>query len=702
MKKGLILFMLLCLAAAATAPYSAIAAEPGVNSGTKSGATSYTTPISDTDTTLDGNVSYKQQFFQVPAYWNVGQVKIALDYKASPLAQDKLSSVTISVNGTAVTSFRPVASESARQRMVVEVPVSALIKGTNTLTIQGHIVSGDEQVQICTATYYADKWFQIYKSSSIIVGYSPLPLANAIAGFAARFTGLDTLARQDNAIAVPKDADASELEAAVYALSGLAKSGGTGTKGIPLLAYGIDDKDIAGKKLVVAVAMRDRLPASLRGLIPDAALSDKAVIRLVDANGQPTLVVTSDNAGLLVKAGRLIGNASLLEQLSGPVKEVTENTEVASPVPDVTKIVNLTDVGDQITGASHRTKDYYVALPANRSVAEASKLSLQFRYAKNLDFDRSLVTVLVNGKPIGSKKLTEALADGDRLNLTIPKNMNLSGNFTITAAFDLEVKNATCVLPQDQMPWAFIDTDTVLKLNTKDRTELLFNNYPYPFLRDGIYNQVGVVLPKTRDGNTYRTIGNLFNLLGQYAEGNAGEVRFFGPDASADALKDRNVIAIGSYADNPVIRSVNGNLYFKYNASGTGFESNEKMSIDEDYGKRLGSLQLIVSPYESGHGLLAVTGADSRYVYLASKLIANESTMWKVYGDGAVTDMDGNIHAYRFKLEAAPDQPSAVADILNRGDVLAFTVAAVSVMLLVLLSLILLIRKHRRKRRDVK
>lgn len=702
MKKGLILFMLLCLAAAASAPYAAMAAEPGVNAGVNSGATSYTTPISDTDITLDGNVSYKQQFFQVPAYWKVGQVKVALDYKASPLAQDKLSSVTVSVNGTAVTSFRPVASESARQRMVVEVPVSALIEGTNTLTVQGHIASGDEQVQICTPTYQADKWLQIYKSSGIIVGYTPLPLASAISDFAVRFTGLDTLARQDNAIAVPKDADASELEAAVYALSGLAKSGGAGAKGVPLLAYGIDDGEIAAKKLVVAVAKRDRLPANLRALIPDASLGDKAVIRLVDANGQPSLVVTSDNAELLVKAGKLIGNAALLAQLSGPVKEVTENTEVASPAPSITKLISLTDAGDQITGVNHRTKDYFIALPANRSVAEASKLSLRFRYAKNLDFDRSLVTVLVNGKPIGSKKLTEALADGDSLNLTIPKNMNLSGNFTITAAFDLELKNDSCMLPQDQMPWAFIDADTMLQLNTKDRTELLFNNYPYPFLRDGIYNQVGVVLPKTRDGNTYRTIGNLFNLLGQYAEGNAGEVRFFGADVTADQLKDRNVIAIGSYADNPVIRDANKNLYFKYDAAGTGFVSNEKMSIDEEYGKRIGSLQLIVSPYESGHGLLAVTGAESRYAYLASKLIASESTLWKVYGDGAVTDMDGEIHAYRFKIEAAPDQPSAVADILDRGDVLAFTVAAVSVLLLVLLSLILLIRKHRRKRRDVK
>ncbi|CAI6081662.1 cellulose biosynthesis cyclic di-GMP-binding regulatory protein BcsB [Cohnella sp. JJ-181] len=698
MKKCLMLFMLLCLAAAAVAPYAARAAEPSSNPG----ATSYVTPISDTDTTLDGSVSYKQQFFQVPAYWKVGQVKVALDYKASPLAQDKLSSVTVSVNGTAVTSFRPVASESARQRMVVEVPVSALIEGTNTLAIQGHIVSGDEQVQICTPEYYADKWFQIYKSSSIIVGYTPKPLASAIADFAARFAGLDTAAEQDRAIAVPRDADPRELEAAVYALSGFAKSSGTGGKGIPLLAYGLDDGDIAGKKLVVAVALRDRLPAALRSLVPDAGLGDKAVIRLVDANGQPTLVVTSDNAGLLIKAGRLIGNAALLEQLSGPVKEVTERTEVASPVPDVTKIVKLTDVGDQITGAYHRTKDYFVTLPANRSVAEASKLSLRFRYAKNLDFDRSLITVLVGGKPIGSKKLTEALADGDSINLTIPKNLNLSGNFTVTAAFDLELKNASCMLPQDQMPWAFIDADTVLQLNTKDRTELLFNNYPYPFLRDGIYNQVGVVLPEARDADTYRTIGNLFNLLGQYAAGNAGEVRFFGPDASADALKDRNVIAIGSYADNPVIRKANDSLYFKYDAEGTGFVSNEKMSIDEDYGKRIGSLQLIASPYEPGHGLLAVTGADSRYAYLASKLIADESTMWKVYGDGAVTDMDGNIHAYRFKLEAAPDQPSAVEDILEREDVLAFTAAAVSVLLLVLLSLILLIRKHRRKRRDEK
>jgi hypothetical protein len=247
------------------------------------------------------------------------------------------------------------------------------------------------------------------------------------------------------------------------------------------------------------------------------------------------------------------------------------------------------------------------------------------------------------------------------------------------------------------MPWAFVTKDSLLQLKTKDRTDLLFNNYPYPFLRDGVFNEVAVVLPKESDSNTYLSVSNLFNLLGQYAEGNTGNVVFYNDEVAEETLKTHNVIAIGSYQNNKVIRGINDHLYFKYDSAGNGLLSNEKMSIESNYGTRLGSLQLLNSPFEAGHGLLAVTAADPQYYQLASKLIASSEMTWRISGDGATIDRDGNINAFRFKQDAVQDRPSAISSIAERTDVLYFTVAAGLVLVLVLVSIILLFRKYRKR-----
>jgi hypothetical protein len=402
---------------------------------------------------------------------------------------------------------------------------------------------------------------------------------------------------------------------------------------------------------------------------------------------------------MLKKAGRFIGNPALMEQLQGSSKLVDESTEVNTPAQSISRYFPLTDSGDKLTGPSHREKSYFITLPSNRSIAEASKLSLDFRYATNLDFDRSMVTVLVNNVPIGSKKLSAELAGGDNLELTIPKNLGISGNFTITTAFDLEIKNAVCTGNQDQMPWAFVSKDSVLQLNTKDRTDMLFNNYPYPFLRDGSFNRVAVVLPQTQDNYTYAALSNLFNLMGQFATSNTGEIRFYTDDVKDSELKDRQIIAIGSYADNRYIRENNDKLYFQYDKQGEGFLSNEKISIEEGYGKRIGTLQLIDSPYGKGHGFLAITGSSSEYVYLASKLVGNAGSLYKIFGDGAMVDKDGEVHAFRFKKEAVSEAPAVVTQVLERGDVVSFMIAFMLVLALVLVSLVLLVRKHRKKRR---
>ncbi|MEK5240285.1 cellulose biosynthesis cyclic di-GMP-binding regulatory protein BcsB [Paenibacillus sp. FSL L8-0470] len=662
------------------------------------GRLTYETSFTATDTALSGSSSM-QQNFTIMDYWNVDELKINLHFQVSQITEEQISSVTLSLNGSPFYSFRPSLQNNGEQSLSVSAPKGFLREGSNTLSIQGYLRTTTADDQICYVDNKQGSWLHLFNTSSIAVMYTPKALTGGISDFTERFSGIDTLNSNKSLIAIPENASGSELESATYALSGLVKGNTLEDRTIPLLPYREDT--IKDKSFVVVVAMYDHVPAGLKKLLSSTEdLSTHALVQLVQTDTRPTLVVTSKDESLLIKAGRLLASQELLSQISSEVKAVDAATEVADPAYSISSNVTFAETGDKLTGPNHQERTYFVSLPSNRSIADSGKISLDFRYAQNLDFERSLVTVSINNTPIGSKKLTKELANGDTLNVSVPQSLNISGNFSVTVAFDLEMASAVCTPNTEQMPWAYIGKESAMHLNTKDRTELLFNNYPYPFLRDEIYNHVAVVLPAEMDDYSYQSLGNVFNLLGRYAGGNTGDIHYYTDDVGADNLKNNNIIAIGSYKNNKVIRDNNDKLYFRYNTDGSTLLSNEKMSIEEKYGAEIGTLQLVNSPYENGRGLLAVTGVNPEDYYLASKLISTEKDKWKVYGDGVILDKDGNVGAYRFKTITGAAKDSVLKQITARSDVLGFVVAVVLVVTLVLVALLLLLRKHFRKRGD--
>ncbi|WP_052759572.1 cellulose biosynthesis cyclic di-GMP-binding regulatory protein BcsB [Paenibacillus sp. DMB20] len=657
----------------------------------------YEAPLTSNHVSLSGVTAARSLYIQVEDYWNVSDLTLHLDYQATQLAKGEISSATLAMNGTKFYSFRPVTDKQKKQTLTVSVPKDLLVPGSNTLSIEGYIITNLPD-RMCVPVEKRDNWLELYESSYSTITYTKKDGAGSIRTFNQQFVGLDTLKEKKSAIGVPDNGTSSELEAAVYALSGFAKSNRSEDHTIPMLPF--QDPKLDRHEMVVIVALYENLPDGWKQALGQVNVRNKALIRIVSKDNQSALVVTSEDPALLEKAGRLIGNQALVNQLDGTEKWVDANTNVKTPDITVSRDVTLTETGDKLTGMMHQEKSYFVTLPANRFIAEASKIRLDFRYSDNLDFDRSLVTILINDTPIGSKKLTKELSNQDQLTLTIPKNLEISGNFTVTAAFDLELKSAGCIELQDQMPWAYITKDSLLQLNTKDRTDLLFNNYPNPFLRDASFNKVAVLMPDKMDSYNYLAIGNLFHLLGKYAEANTGEVTFFRDrEMPAESeLKQYNLISIGSYKEHSWLQKHNGKLFFKYGSDGAGLVSNEKMSIEEDYGKRIGTLQLMESPYAPGYGWLAVTGASSKYNYLASNLLATDKAKWKAHGDGVVTDADGNVEAFRFKKQAGQEGNRLIDRITERGDVMRYAVVLGLVFIMVIVSLVFLVRKYRKKR----
>ncbi|MBF2606041.1 cellulose biosynthesis cyclic di-GMP-binding regulatory protein BcsB [Listeria seeligeri] len=674
---GLLVFAILCLC------------RPDVFAADKTYQT-----VFGTDKTAQGKFTTTKQNFTIENYWDVSSAKAKLVYTITQLNEKEISTMTLKINDVAFYSFRPDKTDKGTRQMEVEIPKDKLKKGVNVLSVESFVYT-DLPDGRCTIDDTPANWLQFDKTSAVNVTYSDKAFKQTIADFGERFTGIDTVKSQQGAVAVLENAGDTELGAALEGLSGFSSANTLEDKNIPFGKYE-EAKTRDGKNYIALFSSYDNLPTAIKSQIKaDKKLETQALFQVVTAGNTNTLVVTSKSNDALKKAGKLIANQNYLSQLGTNSKWLTTDEKIDTPANNVDKNTKLTTSGDKLKGIGHVTQDYFISMPANRSASTGTEVSLDFRYAQNLDFEHSLVTILVNGKPIGSQKLSTKKANGDKVTFQIPSDLNVKGDFSVTVAFDLVLTNNYCGFISDsEIPWAYITPESTINLNTTEETDLLFEQYPYPFVADGDFNNAMVVVPDKLTTEDTDSLANIFNLLGRFHDGNRGSLTAVHAENWDKAKKDANVIAVGTMNNNPVIKNANDDLYFQYDKTGSYFLSNEKISIENNYGKGLGSVQLIKS---EGMQILAVTGPGTTQTELGSELIASKANLAEIYGDGAIVDNDNTIHSYRFKKAADTQDESFGTKISNNKEVTVFGAFALLTVVLLGVAVLLILRKYRRK-----
>ncbi|MGC3362636.1 cellulose synthase, partial [Enterococcus faecalis] len=90
---------------------------------------------------------------------------------------------------------------------------------------------------------------------------------------------------------------------------------------------------------------------------------------------------------------RYLANYELMTQTDKEETTVDENTDTFSSTLEFDGNYPLTSTGDKLEGAYLQELTYFVNLPVERNNANGSRVHLHFKYAENLVFDSSLVTV---------------------------------------------------------------------------------------------------------------------------------------------------------------------------------------------------------------------------------------------------------------------------------------------------------------------
>lgn len=639
------------------------------------------------DSYLKGTSDRMETTFSV-GEWLVKDVQLTLVYSASQFIDNTKSSFTVLVNGVrCVTEAQP-STYGERSQIKLTLPSSELKLGINTLAIEADILTTGTAPD--TAGSIASGWFNVFKDSTIALAYEPLNQVTTIKEFYKKFISMESLDFKHSAVALPKNPTDLELESAIRAMAGISQNTEKYFQNIELAAAD-NLSELSGYKNILYIAGYDTLPPDIKNLLLDwhkARAENGAVVALVKSGTQNILVVTGKDEAALSNATRMLASDEMMMQMNFTSRSVLAGEGFELIPEPFEQYRQLTPTGTRLEGEAVQSANYYIEFPYNRSITDESQLYLVFRYGDNLDYERSLMTVYINETPVASKRLSSGGAARDEVTFYIPTDIAVTGNFVLRVAFDLRLGAGG-----GAAPWAFVSPESTLKINSASQPFLVFENYPSPFIKDGIFNELLVVLPQVPSPADLTILGQTSLLFGQYMEsvgGNLTVVR----DGDIFDIKGKNVISIGSYGSNNYTQSLNKSLFFQFSEDASYLLSNEKMVLDPTFSKDAGTVQLLESPSDKDNAILVVTGATDTGMQEAASYLRTPDYAWKVFGDGFITDME-KIYNFKFKDDNVKSL-SVPSKLRMREDLTLLLIVLAMLTLIAILSLVFLAVRYRK------
>lgn len=655
------------------------------------------------DYSMSGLFSECTEYFQAEN-WNINAAEFVMIYNVTQLKDKDISDFTVSLNGEPFYSGRFNENTNGEESLTLPLPSDKIKDGINELKVESYIRTRDSLP--CVDDVSKANWFNISEDSAIHISYTPNKSAESIADVYSKMTSIYATENKKSAVIIPNSVTDTAITAAANILTGISKNARAAYENLELVtsdeAFG--EANARGLDYGIFVGEYDFLPEIIKSQVPDIIKKEMAqngaAMFLLQVSDMQTLVLTGTEEELIAKGAAMFGNADYMNQMTEAVHLITEEENPIMEKEAPLEYATLTEEGGYVNGTFRQTFSFTQSAYANKMLSPASQIYLKMRYAKNLDFNRSLMTVYINDVPIGSHRLSEEYAEGDEAEFFVPADLKISGDFQIKVAFDLELEDLWCTLRQGETPWAYVSPESMMKIVLADSVPLLLEHYPAPFLKTKSMDNVLIALPETPSKEELSAMRKICLTLGRFEQNNSGKLTVK-QNADIEDCKSRNVIVIGTFESNELIKESNKRLYFRFNDDGTELLTNEKKRITQEAGKEMGSIQLLESPFEEeDKGMLFVTGPTQKAVGEAAEYLANEDMLWKLKGDGSVIT-DGEIQNYQFK-ETQDGRLKTAEEIVKRDDVLHLLVSSLLVAGVLIIGLIFILVKHLRGRKAKK
>lgn len=657
----------------------------------------------DQDIKINGAFGDHKSFFYVDKYWNLKKSYIELIFSQSQINVNKHSTITMYINNIPIYSTKLSDKGVNRDRIKVLIPVNMIKEGYNELSIKTYHRISDLP---CMDDINPANWILFHKESYIHLEYEEKIDSSTLKDYPYPYLKESENFPSSTLIVVPDQVSSNELNAAML----LAANFGQRRKftNMNMNIYKYSDKIIKNKRNIILIGSSKNLPKEVFSILLRDELNTisnegliKEIISPYDKNFKMLLILSDHNKNLL-NAAKILSKDELITQMNQSTQVVSKNIEFPKEKKKKKNNIVLKDLAYEsvlLEGLFENQATFGMNIPKNWEMGKGANVNIKMRYSKVLDFEKSNMTIFINGTPIGSHKMKAEKADEDEIQIDIPNDIKKSNYYELKIVYNLMQGDEFCELRQNKGVWAFISNESYLYLPHNDKKDALFENYPNPFIKDQQLNNVLFVLPNNPSSKEMSIAGNIIAFLGHEADSIYG-LEVITSREFSDKYKNKEIIMIGTHDKNNMIKSINKDLHIKFNESFDRFVSNEKITILDDLSSNLASMQLIKSPYNKNKKILVVTATNKEGLEWAKNYLSDFQLIQKIKGNAVIINESGDTYS---KYYGVADQTKTIEENKSPGEKIIYSsqirnyiIFIVFVLLFIVVTLVVLIRKHKK------
>lgn len=479
-------------------------------------------------------------WFQVPSGTVLSAAQLRLHITASDTLIGERSSITLAINGENLATRRiPEIAALAGGLWTVDIPVASIRTNGNLnelkiLTAQRSI-EGD-----CVDIDNLSNWVQLREDSRLRLSVAREG-ALTLSGVFPRF--YDAL---ENSGALSTEfvlgvSPSNESLAAMLQVAGAVGGAYPYREDVNVAVSAAERSAIPNKIYVGREALAD-----WPGLAGTPVGAGEGILEVSRDGGVNRLLVSGGDEAGLDKAAALLANAELLRQASGT--SLTLRGDVPRPASGGERHKSgyyaLSDFGYgtvNLAGAFHQETTFAMTQPGGLMSGRNSYVEIRYRHSEALIADNSLLTVSINGTPMGSAKLSSSNAGGGKIKVRFPAEALAAEGIRVKVEVYNYLGRVDCSKDYYDTAWTVIDKDSVVYFEPGERA-IQPTLSGFPALSQGAEEAVLAVRSGAPSG-TYDLAATLAVRAGQ-ANGTARIWRVANLEALPGDMADADIVIL--------------------------------------------------------------------------------------------------------------------------------------------------------------
>lgn len=555
------------------------------------------------------------------------------------------STATILFNDEPLQSFNLTNENAKKTAYEVDIPFRLIRKGANALTFRFYAIANI--LYPCQDLSNPANWTVIHQDSYLQVAYRPVGI-NTLNFFPEPYVNMGVMNKYPLGIVLPLNPSFEELRSAAVLVQYLGLEDKFSYSKIETF-LGSVPTEVLDKYNLISIGSLDRnvFRDELTRNVPAEALgklgSKNGVVAQIESpskKGRALIIISGANPETLYITAQSLTSPSLVKQMK-QFYDIIDTSEPLPPYKSTLEKTNPTfkDLGYfpvKLSGIFETSAAFQYTRPPHWELLEGTGLVLELAYSPLLEPNSSILSVVINDKPVQSFKLSGGKSRGS-FSMELPEDILDDPSFYIVVTATMSVEQARdkeqwCLDPNYDKAWTIIRDSSFFYTPHAQTEQRDFQAFPAVFLSEQGLRPLKIIIPDQPTLNDYNAAFNMIYMIASlmpYDTNPHFEILKVS-EVTKEIREQYDLILLGSLESNPLISEVNNRLPLPIDPL-TGRPSQTKIEILPQFLEDTAALELAVSPWNAKRNMLVIGSEYDYLVQQATIMLLNRtvSSQWK-------------------------------------------------------------------------